>query len=30
MNDKDKAPYAELAVKDKERYQKEMAEYNGR
>lgn len=30
MNDKDKAPYEALAVKDKERYQKEMQAYNSR
>ena len=30
MTEKEKAPYAELALKDKERYQREMAAYNGR
>ena len=30
MSDKEKAPYEELAIKDKERYQKEMEEYNSR
>jgi len=30
MTDKEKAPYEELAVKDKERYQRAMEEYNSR
>ena len=30
MTDKDKAPYEALAVKDKERYQKDMQVYNSR
>lgn len=30
MSDKEKRPFEELAVKDKERYQREMAEWNSR